>query len=138
MKKSPIEIHSIDHLVIRVKDLDQMLEFYCEVLGCTVERRQEEIGLVQLRAGDALIDLVPVDGEIGKLGGVAPGTQGRNMDHFCLRLENFDSIAIIQYLKQAGCEPGEVTSRYGAQGQGPSIYVPDPEQNVVELRGLSH
>ena len=81
-----IHIREIDHLVLRIKNLDMMLAFYTGVLGCTIERRQDEIGLVQLRAGSSLIDLVPVDGKLGKMGGAAPGAQGRNLDHFCLRV----------------------------------------------------
>ena len=96
---------------------------------------QEKIGLYQLRAGWALIDLVPVDGPSGQKGGAAPGKEARNLDHFCLQIEPFDAEAIIAHLKRHGAEPGPVESRYGAAGQGPSIYVPDPEGNMVELKG---
>ena len=88
------KIRDIDHLVLRVVDLDAMLGFYCGALGCTVERRDDRLGLVQLRAGRSLIDLVPVDGVLGRAGGAAPGVQGRNLDHFCLRVEPFDEAAI--------------------------------------------
>ena len=88
-----IHIADIDHIVLRAIDLDRMLAFYCGVLGCTVERRQDDIGLVQLRAGRALIDLVPVHSQLGRAGGPAPGAQGRNLDHFCLRLDPFDAVA---------------------------------------------
>lgn len=128
-------ILQIDHLVLRVASLEKMLRFYCEVLGCSVERRQEEIGLVQLRAGSSLIDLVPVDGKLGRVGGSAPGPQGRNLDHFCLRVEPFDAAAITAHLRLHGAAPGEVERRNGAQGEGPSIYVADPEGNTVELKG---
>lgn len=134
---SPIKIEAIDHIVIRIVDLGKMLDFYCGVLGCEIERREENIGLIQLRAGSALIDLVPVDGTLGAQGGAAPGKGGRNMDHFCLRLAQFDVEAISRYLDNSGVPPGEVKSRYGAQGQGPSIYIKDPEGNVVELKGDS-
>jgi glyoxylase I family protein len=130
-----IQIREIDHVVLRVSDLQAMLHFYCEVLGCTVERRQDAIGLIQLRAGRSLIDLVPVDGRLGREGGAAPGRKGRNMDHVCLRVEPFDAAAINAHLQQHGIEPGEVASRYGAEGEGPSIYVADPEGNTVELKG---
>jgi len=80
-----IHIREIDHLVLRVLELERMLGFYCGALGCTVERRQDDIGLVQLRAGRSIIDLVPVDSQLGRIGGAAPGAQGHNMDHFCLR-----------------------------------------------------
>jgi glyoxylase I family protein len=129
------QIRQIDHLVLRVVDLDRMLGFYCDALGCTVERRQDAIGLVQLRAGGSLIDLVPVDGQLGRAGGAAPGLVGRNMDHFCLRVEPFDEAAIRGQLARHGHTAGAVEQRYGAEGDGPSIYVSDPEGNVVELKG---
>lgn len=130
-----ISIREIDHIVLRVVDLAAMLEFYCGALGCPVEKRQDEIGLVQLRAGSSLIDLVPLDGKLGRMGGAAPGKEGRNMDHFCLRVEPFDAEAIRAHLLAHGVEAGAVESRYGAEGEGPSIYVTDPEGNVVELKG---
>ena len=125
----------IDHLVLRVVNLEKMMRFYCDALGCTVERRQEEIGLIQLRAGSALIDLVPVDGKLGRGGGAAPGTQGRNLDHFCLRVEPFDEAAIREQLARYGYEGGAVEQRYGAEGEGPSIYATDPDGNAIELKG---
>jgi len=130
-----ISIRDIDHLVLRVVDLDKMLGFYCRALGCTVERRQDEIGLVQLRAGRSLIDLVPVDGKLGRAGGAAPGSGGRNLDHFCLRIEPFDEAAIRAHLQEHGVSAGKVEPRYGAEGDGPSMYLNDPEGNIVELKG---
>jgi catechol 2,3-dioxygenase-like lactoylglutathione lyase family enzyme len=130
-----IRIREIDHLVLRVRDLQAMLDFYCGALGCTVERQQDEIGLVQLRAGRSLIDLIPVDGPLGRSGGAAPGTEGRNLDHLCLRLEPFDEAAIRAHLAAHGVSAGETASRYGAEGSGPSIYVADPDGNTVELKG---
>ena len=130
-----IRIREIDHLVLRVVDLDRMLLFYCDVLGCTVERRQDSIGLVQLRAGRSLVDLVPVDGKLGRAGGAPPGKEGRDLDHFCVRLEPFDESAIRRNLESKGVDAGEVACRFGAEGEGPSIYVTDPEGNIVELKG---
>jgi glyoxylase I family protein len=130
-----IHIREIDHLVLRVVDIDKMLRFYCGALGCTVERRQDEIGLVQLRAGRSIVDLVPVDGKLGRVGGAAPGREGRNLDHFCLRVEPFDEPNIRRHLQAHGVEVGPVALRYGAEGDGPSIYLSDPEGNVVELKG---
>ena len=121
--------------MLRVTDLAAMLRFYGEVLGCRVERRQEEIGLTQLRAGRSLIDLVTVAGPLGRQGGAPPGPEGRNLDHLCLRVEPFDADAIRAHLAQFGVAFGAVASRYGAEGEGPSIYVQDPEGNVVELKG---
>lgn len=128
-------IKHLDHIVLRVSDLDAMLDFYQNVLGCTMEKIQEGPGLYQVRAGSSLIDLVPVDGKLGKQGGAAPGKEGRNLDHFCVSVEPFDGDAIIAYLKGKGVECGKVESRYGAEGDGPSIYVNDPEGNVVEIKG---
>ena len=126
---------TIDHLVLRVVDLDRMLHFYCDALGCTLEKRQDDIGLIQLRAGNALIDLVPVDGKLGRMGGAPAGKEGRNLDHLCLRVEPFDEAGIREQLSRHGVPAGPVEQRYGAEGSGPSIYVTDPEGNVVELKG---
>ncbi len=148
-------ILGLDHLVLRARDMARMVRFYTEVLGCEVERRVEEIGLVQLRAGQSLIDLLPreaagasgnnkdASGASGSRDvraandakdGIAPGV-ARNLDHFCLRIEPFDQGALIAHLIQHGVVPAETRTRYGADGYGPSIYVTDPEGNVVELKG---
>lgn len=130
-----IPIRDIDHLVLRVIDLDRMLHFYCGVLGCSVERRDDAIGLVQLRAGRALVDLVPVSGKLGRAGGAPPASEGRNLDHFCFRVEPFDEAAIRRQLQAHHVQAGPLASRNGAEGEGPSIYITDPEGNVVELKG---
>ena len=130
-----LRIREIDHLVLRVRDVDTMIRFYGEVLGCPLHRIDEKIGLVQLRAGRGLIDLVPLDSELGRAGGAGPGAEGRNMDHFCLRVEPWDAEAILAHLRAHGVEPGPVKQRFGAEGQGPSMYVTDPEGNTVELKG---
>ena len=130
-----IHIREIDHLVLRVVDLDKMLSFYCGALGCTVERRQDDMGLVQLRAGRSILDLVPVQERLGQMGGAAPGREARNLDHFCFRVEPFDEKDLRSQLEAQGIEVGPVESRYGAEGEGPSIYLSDPEGNIVELKG---
>jgi len=130
-----LRIKQLDHLVLRVTDLPAMMRFYTDVLGCSVEKTREDLGLYQLRAGSALIDLVPVDGPLGRKGGAAPGKEARNLDHFCLRIEPYDAEAILAHLRAHGAQPGPIESRYGAEGQGPSIYVSDPEGNTVELKG---
>ena len=135
MVKAPFEIKGLDHIVLRVSDLDRMVRFYCDILGCRVEREQVEIGLTQLRAGRSLIDLVPVDGKLGHIGGAAPGREGRNLDHFCVTVSGYDETAIRAYLSAQGVAVGEAGSRYGAEGEGPSLYISDPEGNVVELKG---
>jgi len=130
-----IHIREIDHIVLRVVDLPSMLRFYCDGLGCRIERRQDEIGLVQLRAGRSMLDLVPVDGKLGRAGGAAPGKEGRNVDHVCFRVEPFDETALRAHLASLDIATGPTESRYGAEGEGPSIYLSDPEGNVVELKG---
>lgn len=130
-----IKLRDIDHIVLRVRDLDKMITFYTQVLGCSIEKRQEAIGLIQLRAGASLVDLVPVDGKLGRMGGAAPGKEGRNVDHFCFRVDGFDEAAILAWLASHGVEAGPAESRYGAEGEGPSIYVNDPEGNTIELKG---
>jgi glyoxylase I family protein len=132
---SPMTIQGIDHVVLRVSDMVRTRQFYCDVLGCRVEKVQEAIGLVQLRAGGSLIDLVDVAGKLGQMGGAPPGREGRNMDHFCLRIEPFDAAKIRAHLQAQGVTPGEVVSRYGAEGEGPSMYITDPEGNGIELKG---
>ena len=117
----------LDHVVLRVTDMDRMLRFYLEVLGCHEERRVDEIGLVQLRAGRSLIDLIQEK--------MAPPQPGRNMDHFAVRIEPFDEGALRSALTGQGVSVGRVESRYGAEGQGPSLYIEDPEGNTVELKG---
>ena len=135
MAVPPIAIREIDHVVLRVVDLERVERFYREVLGCAVARRQEAIGLIQLRAGSSLVDLVPVDGKLGRMGGAAPGKEGRNLDHVCFRVEPFDEAAIRAHLAAHGVEAGPTDSRFGAEGDGPSIYLQDPEGNTIELKG---
>jgi glyoxylase I family protein len=132
-----ITIRCIDHVVLRVRDIDAMRRFYCEVLGATHVAWRPEFGMSHLKAGSSMIDLITVDGKLGTPGGAAPGTEGRNMDHLCLRVEPFDQDAIIAHLKRHGVEVGEIARRYGAEGNGVSLYVSDPEGNTVELKGPS-
>jgi catechol 2,3-dioxygenase-like lactoylglutathione lyase family enzyme len=135
MSANPIRLEGLDHLVLRVADLAAMLDFYVGVLGCAREKDQPAIGLYQLRAGAQLIDLVTLDGRLGRIGGAGPGAEGRNLDHFCLAIRDFDEPVLRAWLTAAGVEVGETGQRYGAQGEGPSIYVTDPEGNTVELKG---
>jgi len=128
-------VQRIDHVVLRVSELARALHFYCEVLGLREERRIDALGLVQLRAGESLIDLVDVDSPLGRAGGPGPGVAGRNMDHVALRIEPFEPDALRAWLAGHGVAVGEVGERYGAEGTGPSLYVRDPDGNVVELKG---
>jgi glyoxylase I family protein len=127
-------IREIDHVVIRTADLDAMTRFYREVLGCSVEKEQADLGLTQLRAGRSLIDLLKIGGKIDRPESGIPGA-GRNMDHLCLRIEPFDAEALTAHLTAHGVRQGEQALRYGADGYGPSLYLFDPEGNMVELKG---
>ena len=131
----PFRINAIDHVVLRVADLQRSLAFYVDGLGCTVEKVQDDIGLTQLRAGASLIDLVPLTGKLGRSGGAAPGEEGRNLDHFALDVAPFDEDVVRTHLKQRGISIGKAGRRYGAKGFGPSIYITDPDGNIVELKG---
>lgn len=134
---APFTIVQLDHVVLRTADVARLVAFYRDVLGCAIEQVQAAFGLTQLRAGSALIDLVDVAGPLGWAGGPAPGELGRNMDHFCLRIDPWDEAAIAAHLDIHGVRVTDSGRRYGAEGQGPSIYVADPDGNVVELKGPS-
>jgi glyoxylase I family protein len=132
---TPFVLKQIDHVVLRIRDLDRSLAFYVDVLGCKVEKRQDAIGLIQLRAGTSLIDLVPLEGPLGKMGGAPPEKEKRNLDHFALQIAPFDEAAIRVHLSRNGVPVSESGMRYGAEGTGPSLYVFDPDGNTVELKG---
>lgn len=132
-----LKIRAIDHLVLRTAQLPRMIDFYTRVLGCTLERDAgAELGLMQLRAGTALIDLVSVDGELGRAGGGAPTATENNLDHFCLQLEPISTAELADWLRSEGVAVGEFQSRYGAEGFGLSLYIQDPDGNTVELRSV--
>lgn len=134
-KVNPINVICIDHVVLRTADPEALIEFYRDVLGCRVERDLGELGLVQLRAGGSLVDIVDASGPIGRAGGRSPDMEAPNMDHFCLQVRPWDETAIRAQLEAHGIEVGEVAERYGALGPGPSLYVKDPAGNTVELKG---
>jgi glyoxylase I family protein len=137
LMSAPFAIKGIDHVVIRVRDVTVMKRFYCDVLGCALERANTDRGLYQLRAGSALIDLVDVFARIGEAGGGPPGPDSHNMDHLCLFIEPFSEAGIRAHLAAHDVEIREFADRYGAKGNGPSVYIRDPEGNKVELKGRS-
>jgi catechol 2,3-dioxygenase-like lactoylglutathione lyase family enzyme len=122
-----LKLRGIDHVVLRVRDIDVMRRFYCDVLGAEHVAWRPEFRMSHLRAGSSMIDLVIADA----------ASPGRNMDHFCLRVEPFDAQAIGAHLRRHGVAVGEVRQRFGAEGNGASIYLTDPEGNTVELKGPS-
>lgn len=129
----PFEIKHIDHVVLRTANPKQLETFYTTVLGCAVVKRQEKIGLTQLRAGSALIDILAVSPDARD---TAPrGSAAGNMDHLCLRIEPFDIAAMRLHFGTHGVEIGDVLPRFGAEGSGPSIYFEDPQGNRIELKG---
>eukprot|EP00918_Siedleckia_nematoides_P078609 GHVU01172047.1.p1 GENE.GHVU01172047.1~~GHVU01172047.1.p1 ORF type:complete len:146 (-),score=7.55 GHVU01172047.1:198-635(-) len=130
-----LNIVGIDHIVLRTDKLKQMLDFYCIVLGCKIERETSlETGLTQLRAGNALIDIVDVNSELGRAGGGKPSLTENNLDHFCLLLTTINEQEIRDHFKRLNIEIPEFERRYGAQGYGLSVYVEDPQGNTIELR----
>ena len=133
MSTPPFAIARFDHVVLLVRGMAAMERFYCDVLGCTVVKRQKNGALVHLSAGAALIDLVDLASDMGRRGG--PGGEGRNMDHMCLRVEPFDEAAIAGHMRAHGIACSAAKRRFGAEGWGRSIYLEDPEGNTVELKG---
>lgn len=121
-----LEICQIDHLVLRVRDMERMVRFYCGVLGAEHVAYRPQFRMTHLRAGKSMIDLV-----------LAERGEGRNLDHFCLRIEPFDEAAIVAHLESHDVPVGKITTRFGAEGNGVSIYLTDPEGNQVELKGPS-
>ena len=130
-----IQILGLDHLVLRCHDLEGMIAFYTGALGCTLEKRVDRLGLVHLRAGHCLIDLISASGELGRKGGAPPELEGRNMEHFCLRIEPFDIESLRAHFTAQGIDLSPVQQNYGAEGDGPSVYLKDPESNTIELKG---
>jgi len=123
----PLRVVELDHVVVRCRDQERSLDFYTRVLGLAEERRLDAIGLIQLRAGESMVDLVPAD--------PPPTDSGRNVDHFCLGVDALDMEHLVKYLRDQGVEVlGDPMPRYGARGMGLSIYVLDPDGNIVELK----
>lgn len=131
----PFTMKGLDHVVIRCTDLAAMKRFYCDVLGGTMAEEDTDIGLYQVRIGDHIVDLMPVDESSGRKGGPAPGADGHNMDHFAIQVTPYDDDAIREYLAAYGVDLGATIIRGGAEGEGPGIHIKDPEGNTVELKG---
>ncbi len=130
-------IDHLDHVVLRVGNLDRSIAWYTDVLGCKAERRVEKVGIAQMRAGRSMIDLVSFDGVIGREHGPKPGSDGHNMHHLCLKIDRFDEPALVHFLESKGVKPFDISKRFGADGYGPCIYFTDPDSNWIELKGPS-
>ncbi len=131
----PFRVQGIDHIVLRVQDLQRSVDFYNRVLQCTVVKTRPDLGLIHLRAGMSMIDLIAVDGELGRRGGVAPAKAGRNVDHLCLQIDPFNEIEIVRHLQEQGVATlGKAAINFGAGGDGLSLYLADPDGNVIELK----
>jgi len=132
---NPISVKMLDHVVIRAKNASALVAFYRDIIGCPVERKlPDEKGLTQLRAGTALIDIIAVESELGRLGGASPSADGHNMDHFCLTIDSVSEEDLIMFLKENGVHCRGFSERYGAEGYGRSLYIKDPEGNTLELK----
>lgn len=134
---APFRVLGIDHIVLRCTNLPGMVDFYCGHLGFEVAKRNEPLGLVHLRSRAAMIDLVALDGPLGRAGGAAPGAEGRNLDHLCLRVDPFEPDALMRYFETLGAAPSELRTRFGGEGDGLSFYIRDPEGNRVEIKGAA-
>lgn len=135
----PFQVLRIDHLVFRVADLDRSISFYEQVLGCQVVKQRLDLGLVHVRAGTSMVDLISINGRLGSRGDAAAAAEGRNVDHLCLRVEPFDEAALVAHLARHGVVPqGPASDNFGAEGDGPSLYFHDPDGNTIELKGPAH
>nr|WP_211260656.1 VOC family protein [Pseudoxanthomonas dokdonensis] len=134
----PFAVQRIDHVVLRVADLERSQAWYAQVLGCDVVRRRDDLELLHLRAGTSMIDLISVDGPLGSAGGAAAGSEARNVDHLCLRIGPFDEASLLRHLDACGVSTrGPASANFGAEGDGLSLYFRDPDGNTIELKGPS-
>jgi glyoxylase I family protein len=127
---SAIRVTGLDHVVLRTKQIDAVLRFYRDVLGCPVERTIAPLGLHQLRAGSALVDVI--DSNVWTAAEAGPGES--KYDHFCLAVAADGSQEVIAVLDAAGIVHGDPAERYGATGNGTSVYAIDPDGRTVELK----
>ena len=135
---APFHVQRIDHVVFRVVDLARAENFYQRVLGCEVAKRRDDLGLLHLRAGASMIDLVAIDGPLGRCHDHTSGATSRNVDHLCLRIEPFDEASIVAHLSAHGITPhGPASRNFGAEGEGPSLYFDDADGNTIEIKGAS-
>jgi glyoxylase I family protein len=132
----PFRLDGLDHVVVLVSEMALARHFYCDVVGCTVDRELPQYGLLQLRAGSSLIDLVDIGSEEGAWAR-PPVEGGRNMDHLCLATSGFEPEAVKNHLAAHGVGIVEEGVRYGATGDGYSVYFKDPFGNQIELKSAA-
>ena len=130
-----LKVVEMDHIVLRVKDVERAIKFYTEVLGLTPYRVEEyRAGKVPFPCArvneNTIIDLFPTPDQ------EPVGDGPRNLDHYCLTIEPTDLVQLAEYLRERGVKvvSDGPAQRSGAQGQGNSIYVKDWEENTIELR----
>ena len=129
-----VKITEMDHIVLRVKDVETSLKFYTETLGLKPERIEEwRAGKIRFPSArinaDTIIDLFASDQEPIDKDGV------KNQDHYCMVIEKTDMEELKSKFEEMGvgiqAGPGQ---RWGSHGDGTSLYIYDPDYNVVELR----
>jgi catechol 2,3-dioxygenase-like lactoylglutathione lyase family enzyme len=125
-----VKITGLDHVVLRTERLAEVLAFYRDKLGCPVERTLDVIGLYQLRAGAALVDVL--DTTVFTVAKAGPGES--QFDHFCLSVAASSAAELCALLDAGGIRHGEPVERYGATGDGTSVYATDPDCRTVELK----
>ena len=125
-----MKVIGFDHVVLTVADVERSLAWYCDELGLTPERVDE------WRRGEILFPSVRIDEHtlIDLLAGERSGT---NVDHVCLVIEPTDLAALAASGRFDLASDGPVDGLYGAQGFATSLYVRDPDGNVVELRAYA-
>lgn len=134
---NPIQMEHLDHVVLRVTDLERSIEWYQRVLGCTIYRKVDKAGLAQMRTGTSLIDLCAAAGPMGQERGGQPDQEVPNMHHLCIKITTFDEAALVAHFESHGVKPLHIGMLFGADGYGPCIYVADPDGNWLELKGPS-
>jgi glyoxylase I family protein len=133
MTSPPFELRAIDHVVLIVDDLERAVKWYAEVVGATEEGDLRQFGMVQLRSGASMIDLVDAASETG--GWAKPKVDGgRNMDHLCLEIGPVTKQAMQAHLKKHKLDVEEEGWRSGAKGEGYSWYIRDPWDHQIELK----
>ena len=132
--RPPFALEGIDHILLLVKGMQPTVRFYTKVLGCTIEGRLPQYGMLQLRAGSALIDLVDI-ADSRAAWAVPQVAGGRNLDHLCLALGAHDEEKLRRHLARHRVEIVEEGMHAGSRGESLSLYVRDPSGNVIELKG---